>query len=345
MMEIQLSNKKRGEISWFTPPGIGSGNGYGYAAIEMIKALQRKNVNVPFQSDTLDFNRATTAKCHISFIQPTFYQGNPEQFRVGFTPWESSEIPAEWIPKMQAMDEVWTPATWVADIYESYGVNKTIKYMPHGFDPEVWKIHQRYSTDTFTFLHVGGPTARKGGQKVVDAFLDLFDGNLNVRLILKSNGASEARILRNSFFGNASHHPQITVYEDFMDVYELANLYSKANCLVYPTNGEGFGLIPFQGMATGLPTIVTNATACSDFAQYGFPLKAVEAPGVGVHIGNWYEPDPSHLRELMMYVYENFDQAKEHAMHGAVVLQSNFTWDNIADRILGQLGDKVYEKI
>jgi glycosyltransferase involved in cell wall biosynthesis len=337
--------KRKAEISWFTPPGIGLGNGYGYAATETIKALQRQMVNVPFQSDTLELSKRTDAKCHISFVQPIFYQGTPEQFRVGYTPWESSKIPSEWIPKMRAMNEIWTPANWIADIYKSYEVNEIVRYMPHGFDPEIWKIVNRYRKDVFTFLHVGGPTERKGAQRVVDAFLDLFEGDKNARLILKSNGSSEARVRFGGVFGNAGHHPQITVYENFMDVEDLSNLYAIADCLVYPTNGEGFGLIPFQGIVSGLPTIVTDATACSDFAHYSLPLKATPAPGVGMHIGDWYEPDPDHLRELMLYVYENLEEAGRHTIHGATILHSNFTWDKIADQIIEVLGDKIYERI
>jgi glycosyltransferase involved in cell wall biosynthesis len=340
-----LTKKPSPQISWFTPPGIGSNNGYGYAATEMIKALQAKEVNVPFQSNNLEYNRSTDAKCHISYAQPTMYQGQPDQYRIGFTCWESSKVPDAWIPRMQAMDEIWTPATWIAEIFESHNVNKTIRVVPHGFDPETWKITQRYPKDTFTFLHVGGPTGRKGGQKVVDAFLELFDGSDNVKLILKSQGSSECRVVIRGSFLNAGHHPQIKVIEENLTAEGLADVYAQADCLVYPTNGEGFGLIPFQGMVTGLPTIVTDATACRDFAQHGFPLRAKVAPGEGVHLGNWYDPDLSHLRELMLYVFENFDDAKEHAMHGAYILQASQTWGHVADTILNILGNKIYEKI
>lgn len=311
----------------------------------MIKALQARNVHVPFESNTLEYNKSTNAKCHVSFVQPPFYQGQFDQYRIGFTPWESSEIPPEWIPRMQSMDEIWTPATWVADIYKKNNVNKIVRYIPHGFDPEIWTIVNRYQKNTFTFLHVGGPTERKGGQRVVDAFLDLFDKQSNIKLILKSHGSSECRVSINGRFLNANYHPQISVIEDYLDVYELAQLYAEADCLVYPTNGEGFGLIPFQGIVTGLPTIVTDATACSDFAHYGFPLSCRPTPGEGIHLGEWYEPSGEHLRELMLYVFENFDAAKEHAIHGAYIMQSTQTWDHIAGLILEIFGDKIYQKI
>jgi glycosyltransferase involved in cell wall biosynthesis len=332
-------------ISWFSPPGLGVGNGYGYAAVETIKALQKLGVRVPYQSERRNLSKSSDAYCHISYIQPPYYQGLAGQHRVGYTCWESTEIPEEWIEPMRRMSEVWTPCTFIEKVFREHNVNEVIRCVPHGFDPEIWKAQQRYDKGVVTFLHVGGPTERKGGQRVVDAFIDVFDGNKDAQLILKSNGPTETRLYIDGSFGSAKRHPQIHVYEDFLETEDLAKLYAAADCLVYPTNGEGFGLIPLQGIASGLPTIVTNATACADFAHLGIPLKASEAPGVGVHLGSWYEPDPQDLREKMLYVFDNFDACKERAMQSAQALHQTSTWQHSAEQILNILGDKIYQTI
>jgi glycosyltransferase involved in cell wall biosynthesis len=343
-MEKNMNSKLTPEVSWFTPPGIGSSNGYGSAAVHTIKALQELGINVPFQSNNLQYNKNTNSYCHISFVQPEHYQGRPDQYKVGYTNWESSVIPEQWIKKMQAMNEIWAPSTYVVDVFKSYNVNDNIKLVPHGFDPEVWKITQRYKTDSFTFLHVGGPTERKGGQKVVDAFIELFDGQEEYKLVLKSSGPTETRLYIKNVFGRSQRHPQITVIDEILDPEGLAKLYASANCLVYPTNGEGFGLIPFQGVVTGLPTIVTNATACTDFASYAIPLNWTEIEGNGVHLGRWAEPDLNHLRELMIYVVANYDKEKERAIESARILQSKYRWSNAAEKIVDILGDKLYKR-
>ena len=323
-------------IGWFSPPGIGEGMGYGYAAVRTIKALQSCGVEVLYD------NRE--AKCHISFIQPEFYSGNPDQYRIGYTPWESSIIPETWPEIMGQMQEIWTPSKFCADIFEEFKVNDTIRIIPHGIDPEIWKIENRYITDKFVFLHVGGPTARKGGQRVVDAFLDLFDGNKDVVLILKSNEPTECRFYENGVdFKSAKYHPQILSIDYSVDVEDLVKIYNKAHCLVYPTNGEGFGLIPFQGIATGLPTIVTNATACADFAEMSVPLDSRPSPGNGVHLGDWVEPDLDDLRDKMKYVYENFNDVKEKTLHSASVMHSTQTWNHIGQKIVDIFGEKINE--
>lgn len=325
------------EVAWFSPPGIGDKMGYGYAAVMTIRALQDNGVRVSFDS------RET--KCHISFIQPEFYSGDLDQYRIGYTPWESSEVPDSWREIMPTMQEIWTPSQYCVDIFEENNLNSIIRKVPHGIDPEVWKIENRYLTDKFIFFHVGGPTARKGGQRVVDAFLDLFDGRDDVALLLKSNEATECRYWENgATFKSAASHPQVIHIGYQVSLEDLVKLYNSAHCLVYPTNGEGFGLIPFQGIATGLPTIVTNATACADFAEMSVPLDSHPAPGRGIHLGDWVEPDPDDLRDKMLYVFENYDKVKEKTLNSARVIHSTQTWFHVGEQIVDILGEKISER-
>lgn len=243
---------------------------------------------------------------------------------------------------MPQMQEIWTPSQYCVDIFEENNLNKIIRKVPHGIDPELWKIENRYLTDKFIFFHVGGPTARKGGQRVVDAFLDLFDGNNDVMLILKSNEDTECRFYENGVdFKSAAAHPQIVSINYQVAVEDLVRLYNRSHCLVYPTNGEGFGLIPFQGIATGLPTIVTNATACADFAELSVPLDSKPSKGVGIHLGDWVEPDADDLRDKMRYVYDNYNEVKEKTLESARLIHNTQTWHHVAAQVIDILGEKI----
>jgi len=56
---------------------------------------------------------------------------------------------------------------------------------------------------------------------------------------------------------------------------DLAGLYAGAECLVYPSRYEGFGLPPLEAMASGVPAIVARAAslpeACGEAALYVEP--------------------------------------------------------------------------
>jgi glycosyltransferase involved in cell wall biosynthesis len=323
-------------LSWFTP-SVGDMAGYGVGAVGLIQGLMHENIYV-------GFNHPKT-KVHVSFVQPEWYLGSSNQYRIGYTPWESTEIPESWVYYMQEQDEIWTTSNFCVDVFKKYEVNDTIHMIPHGIDPEIWAVVDRTLANEFVFLHMGSPSERKGAQKVVDAFLDLFDGRNDIKLIMKSTGATEARWRRENFYGgNIKNHPQVTVIEADLPVNDLVKIYHSAHCLVYPTNGEGFGFIPFQGIATGLPTITTNLTATADFAELSMPLKASWTDGIGLHLGLWAEPDLDDLRFQMQSAVDNWEDHKKKAMHSARIIHSTQTWSHIADQVISILGDKLYER-
>jgi glycosyltransferase involved in cell wall biosynthesis len=310
--------------------------GYGYAAVCIIEALQKQKVVVNFLDEK--------AYIHISFVQPEMYQSISNQYRIGYTPWESTEIPLAWVAMMKERDEIWTTSKFCQDIFANYDIPSVV--VPHGIDPEIYKIYDRTLTNRFIFLHIGSPTERKGSQMVVDAFVELFSNRDDVGLMLKSTGPTNARwIERDYYHGNANHHPRINVIEHDLTLEDMTTLYNNSHCCVYPSNGEGFGLIPYQAIATGLPTIVTDLTGTADFAHYSMPLKATWGPGEGVHIGEWAVPDFNHLCELMSHVVENWEEEKKKAMNSARIIHSTQTWDHIADQMLDLLGDKVEQYV
>lgn len=324
-------------LSWFTP-SLGAMMGYGVAAVGLIRGLMNQQCYVGYNNPH--------PKVHVSFVQPEWYLGTDKQYKIGYTPWESTVIPDTWKYYMQQQDQIWTTSKFCVDVFESFNVHDDIRLVPHGIDPEVWFINDRTLSDRFIFLHVGGTSERKGAQKVVDAFLDLFDGDNSKHLILKSNGVSEARWRRGDFYGgNIANHPQVTVVTADLSESDLVKLYHQAHCLVYPTNGEGFGFIPFQGIATGLPTIATNLTATADFAELSMPLNASWTDGIGLHLGQWAEPDLEHLHFLMQDAIDNWEDHKKKAMHSARVIHATQTWDHIAGQVIEIIGDRLYERV
>ncbi len=325
------------EISWFTPPGIGH-TGFGVAAIQLIQAIQDRKIRVSFATDN--------PLVHVSFVQPEWYQLRDNQYTVGYTPWESTEIPKQWLSYMSRCEEIWTTSNFCKEVFERSGVTPPITVVPHGINPDIWTIKEREVGEKFRFLHVGGDTDRKGGQLVAKAFLRLFDGKQDVELVMKSHGPNMARWRKGDWYGgNIGNHPQVTCIEEtFEGSGPMADLYHSCHCMVYPTNGEGFGFIPFDAIATGMPTIVTNLTGCEDFAGLSMPLRATWGPGKGIHTGEWAVPDEEHLEELMLSAYEDFYNHKKKALQSAKIIHTTQTWDHIADQVLNILGDKV-EKI
>jgi glycosyltransferase involved in cell wall biosynthesis len=94
----------------------------------------------------------------------------------------------------------------------------------------------------------------------------------------------------------------VTLITDEYDNDALVKLYHDHDVLVYPSFGEGFGLIPLQAMVSGLPVICPPGWApYADLlaGSLSLPARLVPSPWPDVHPGNMYRPSAEHLAEMM----------------------------------------------
>ena len=331
------------KISWFSPGSMDINGepwysqGYSTAAISIINALKEKDVGV--------FYNRTDFPFHINFCQPHYYQLNND-YKIGYTPWESTKIPPGWLHNMQQCDEIWATSSFVKEVYVQNNVHHNIHVIPHGISDD-FKIIDREITDTFNFLHVGGDSKRKNAQMAVDAFLELYEDDLNFKLVLKYNKYCYAEVYIDGSLVPATQHSQIIGIPENLSTEDLVRLYHKCHCLVYPTSGEGFGMIPFEAICTGMPTIVSNATGCRDFAKYSIPLNCTMASAdwnnhhYNEDTGLWAYPDLNDLMDLMTHVVSEYDEFKKYTIQSAKILHAEHSWSNVADKILDRI--KFYE--
>ena len=135
-------------------------------------------------------------------------------------------------------------------------------------------MKKREKKNVIKLLHIGEPAERKGGQETVNAFIKLFGNNPNYSLTLKVYKESSVRVydderrvlgLPHEMYNN------IIIDNRVLDNKDLVSLYHDHDILVYPSYGEGFGFIPLQALATGMPTICTYEWA--HYLKYLGPLK------------------------------------------------------------------------
>jgi len=254
---------------------------------------------------------------------------------VGFCYWETSRLPKNFVEKLNLMDEVWTTSKWARDVFIDSGVEVDVFDFNLGVDTKIYDLAPERGDRPFTFLSIGSPSTRKNSQMAVDAFLSLFAGNKDYRLLYKSSGPPDARLMMSgSNHGAISSHPQIEVYDYEMTERELSDLYASADCLLYPTSGEGWGMMPFQAIAKGIPTICTNATACTEFAHLSVPLDFTwgdhKMSGIYSGCGQWALPNFDDLCDKMLYVVDNYEEVKAHTMNGAWIIRNNYTWKDVS---------------
>lgn len=328
--------------------------GYGVASKNIVEQLLKKGVNIdaPRAASSPDlgdisamigyFDRsAVKADFIINHSLPDVYR-KAKKYSVGFSYWETSRLRQDWVANMNEMDEIWTVSRWAKKVFIDSGVSVPVKSFKLGVNNDLYYPKLRKRKNSFVFLSIGSPSSRKNSQLAVDAFIKLFGDSEGFRMIYKSNGHPDARIFDKA--GNINHlssNHRIDVIDREVSEIELANIYEKVDCILYPTSGEGWGILPMQGIAKGIPTICTNATACTEFAHLSVPLdfewSTEKMNGIYNGAGEWAKPNFDDLCDKMLYVVNNYDEVAKHTYQGAEYIEKNLTWDKvtipIAERI------------
>lgn len=302
--------------------------GYHIAGTEMLNRLEK-------DLDVLD-----KAPNVLNFCKPEDYKFKGHT--VGYTPWESTEVPESWIEPLSRVNDFWTTATWLKHVFQPY-IQREIFVVPHGIG-KVWQplLHHYDGSEDFTFIHVGEPAIRKGGDILLNIWHKHFAKRQGVRLIVKGVGHTQARLTNSegSNYSSFYEYDNVQIITEAVHPAELWQLYAMSHCMVYPSRGEGFGLIPFQSIASGLPTILPR-DAMGDFAfEYGIPLtntKWVESEDQFIHPGKWLEHNEDEIIAKMEFMIENYKWMAEQSYMQAKMLRHKYSWDNVIDLMVRRL--------
>jgi|TARA_Y100000034_G_scaffold11008_1_gene11568 glycosyltransferase involved in cell wall biosynthesis len=297
------------------------------------------------------------------------FQWGLESKQIGYTMFEVDGIPKKWVGILRMCDEVWVPSTFNKKTFADSGVEKDkIQVMPLGVDTEHFKPGaepikiNNINDDTFVFLSVFQWSIRKGWDVLIDAYLEEFDRDENVCLVLKTYEATPGdpiceNIIRNCVLGikkmigdrKRDKFPRILWYKDLIADQQMPSLYSAADAFVLPTRGEGWNLPGIEAMSMGLPTICTRWSAHLDFMNdknsFLIDVDRVSSEHAGemhrIHTGyfemKWATPSITHLRKLMRFVYENRKMSAKIGKRARKDMIKNWTWDHATKKINDRL--------
>jgi glycosyltransferase involved in cell wall biosynthesis len=101
--------------------------------------------------------------------------------------------------------------------------------------------------------------------------------------------------------------------------------------LLYPSWGEGFGLIPLQAMATGTPSIITEGWAdYTEFSQ-GLVISSTleDSPWQHYHPGKQFKPDHEDFIRLIQHTVSNLDFIQKNQFELAQGLHLKYDWKRV----------------
>jgi len=318
------------KIHWVTRWKEGLGNSYGYYIHN--ETLFRYVQARPDVEITEDAPVAWWICPPELFREPV-----PDKINVLFTMFESPDVPPQYSEPLKLADWLVAPSTWVKEILSQHFPAERISVIHHGVEP-VFTFKRRYRPHEkpFRWLWCGAPNPRKGWEEVIVVWNQLFKGNPNVELYIKTTRVEGCQKTSN-----------VIVDGRKLPLNELIDLYHSAHGFIFPTRGEGFGLTLAEAMATGLPCIATDYSGVTDFfdASVGWPLNWKMIDGEITFIST-RETAPARLAtcdleqmaRMMLEVMAGYKKALDRGRRASIRIRRDFTWDRAAEAVVGLVG-------
>jgi 1,2-diacylglycerol 3-alpha-glucosyltransferase len=122
------------------------------------------------------------------------------------------------------------------------------------------RLRARLGLPSRYFLFVGRLVKAKGVSDLLEAYAGLSrELRSQIALVLAGGGPLRAQLESQA----QSVHPGTIYFPGFVDRDELAAYYGLAECLVFPTHTDTWGMVVNEAMACGLPVICSRVAGCA----------------------------------------------------------------------------------
>lgn len=326
--------------------------GYGIGGIHMVRGLLSRGWDVEFTGmahpETLreypELNGKLTgvfdtpAKVGLVRGIPLMFPHNKSAVKVGWTMWDATRLPSNWVPLCNSLDYLVVPSIHQESIFAQSGVTVPMVPVPEPIDLDLYPAFERpKDRDTFTFVGVNRMCSRKCPIETVQCFQRAFPTERDVRLVMKT---------RHDQFGMGSvgipsfNDDRITVHNENWPRHRVVELFHRADAGVFLSHGEGFYHGPVQAMATGLPVITPDHSGAALFAnpKVNYPVGLHPDEPVmptDYYVGHmrshepfeWWQMDYDAVVDTMRDMYRNRDKARRKGLKAAEWVRLSFGLD------------------
>jgi len=235
--------------------------------------------------------------------------------KIAYLVWETTEYPKSFYNRIKEFDQIWVPSQWQKECNVIQGIPEhKIKVVPEAVDGEIFKPNKEatlpeYDDGRFKFIHFGRWDYRKSTKEVIESFLNEFDKDEPVDLIISIDNmfakdgfeTTEERLKHYNLID-----PRIKV-KHFPTREEYIKYLQKGHVFLSCARSEGWNLPLIEAMACGTPSIYSNCSAQLEFAQgKGLPVDILGTqPAIRGEYstysqselsGEFYVPDFNHLK-------------------------------------------------
>ena len=268
------------------------------------------------------------------------------RYNIAYWLWELEDFPDEWLPCIETVDEIWTPAEFIsAGIRKK--TDKPVMTMPYGMELDMQDLlgreYFKLPQDKFLFLVMYdflSISERKNPQGVIKAYKKAFSAeNQNVGLVIKVNhlgNKGELESLKKELEG----YPNVYFITDNLSRKEVESLIAAVDVLVSLHRAEGFGLPLAEAMYLGTALIATNWSAPTEFMNeesaclVDYELITLTEDIGPYHKGNrWADADIEQTAEYMKKLAEDKEYYENKMRSGSAYIREALNPEKMAQKM------------
>lgn len=318
--------------------------------VRIIPTIHTSDVSDKFSNLIIERNnyRDYNPKNYLLFNVPNFHQSPITDSNIKkyiLTMFESTKIPSSW-PKIinSQFDNLIVPSEFCKNIFINNGISIPTNVINLGVDPDLWPFYKRnFDKKNFKFLlfaNAHWENTRKNYQLTLDAFTKVFGNNENVSLTVKLTAKTKN-------FDNFKYKNVNFIYDRY-NHDQMLNLVNNSDCMVFASNGEGFGLPPREAMSTGMPVILMNWSSlseiCKDDISYWinpsslqpafYPPEFSSINHGSSDFGEFAKASVDDLAQVMKHVYFNREEALKKGIAASKYIRNYETYDIATSKLL-----------
>ncbi len=169
-----------------------------------------------------------------------------------------------------------------------------------------------------TVLFCGRMVYQKGPDILVEAIPFVLRFHPNAKFIFVGDGEMRQQVEGRAHQLGVAH---ATRFLGFRAGWELTELFKACDTLCVPSRNEPFGIVVLEAWSAGKPVIVSKSGGPDEFVWH-------EVNGLKVY------PHAESVAWGIGTLFTNFEWARWMGRNGRTAVESAFTWDAVADRVL-----------
>lgn len=272
------------------------------------------------------------------------------RYNIGFWAWELPKFPPEWMAAFTPFNEIWTYSNYCVESIAAVSPVPVIKIMPSISlpIPNLGREALKLPPDKFIFLFIFdffSHLERKNPLTTIKAFKQAFgENNPDVLLVIKCSNSDRFPGDRARLIEAIANSSSIKFIDGYLSKEKINALLYNCDCYVSLHRAEGFGLTMSEAMFYGKPVIATGYSSNIEFMNVGNSfLVDYEKVEISANYGPykrgdiWANPSSEHCANLMQYVFNNYQQAKEVGARAAREVKSLLSPEAIGAKIKNRL--------